>query len=118
MVSDPEQAALFFVPVMVMQMVSNLWHPYKYLEEVKEHLVHAYPYWNRSQGRDHVFFLTTDRAGCWKPFAIKESIIITTLGFPAAEVRVRLRLRVRVRDSIIITTLGFPAAEAHVGFQP
>ena len=54
-VSDPEQAALFFVPVMVMQMVSNLWHPYKYLEEVKEHLVHAYPYWNRSQGRDHVF---------------------------------------------------------------
>lgn len=26
-VADPEQAALFFVPVMVMQMAGNLWHP-------------------------------------------------------------------------------------------
>jgi hypothetical protein len=127
-VADPEQAALFFVPVMVMQMVStlwltnpspnpspcptpsptpspspnpnpnqvsNLWHPYKYLEEVKDHLVHAYPYWNRSQGADHVFFLTTDRAGCWKPFAIKESIIITTLGFPAAEAYFGFESRLR-----------------------
>ena len=80
----PGQAALFFVPVMVMQMVSNLWHPYKYLEEVRDHLRDSYPYWNRSRGADHVFFLTTDRAGCWKPFAIKESIIITTLGAAAA----------------------------------
>ena len=84
-VGDPEQAALFFVPVMVMQMAGNLWHPYKYLAEIKEHLVHAYPYWNRSNGADHVFFLTTDRAGCWKPFAIQNAIVVTYLGFPAAE---------------------------------
>jgi hypothetical protein len=86
-VSDPEHAALFFVPAMVMQMAGNLWHPYKYLEEardahpglapstssqVRNYLRGAYPYWNRSSGTDHVFFLTTDRSGCWKPKALEQ----------------------------------------------
>ena len=117
-VADPEQAALFFVPVMVMQMVSNLWHPYTYLEEVRDHLMHAYPYWNRSQGADHVFFLTTDRAGCWKPFAIKNSIIITTLGFPAAEAYFGFESRLRWprkgpqrRNNAYDTRRGSPATE-------
>eukprot|EP00966_Prymnesium_polylepis_P145778 3367575-Prymnesium_polylepis.1 len=44
-----------------MQMAGNLWHPYDFLKATKEHLQHAYPYWNRSAGTDHVFFLTTDR---------------------------------------------------------
>ena len=34
---DP-QAALFFVPVMVMQMAGNLWHPYKFLESIVHHV--------------------------------------------------------------------------------
>ena len=84
-VSDPEAAALFFVPVMVMQMAGNLWHPYEFLKQTVHHLSHAYPYWNRSAGTDHVFFLTTDRGGCWKPWALQHSIIITYLGFRASE---------------------------------
>jgi len=49
------------------------------------HLSHAYPYWNRTGGADHIFFLTTDRSGCWKPFAVQASIIIGYLGFRASE---------------------------------
>jgi len=48
-------------------------------------LRHAYPYWNRSAGTDHIFFLTTDRGGCWKPWALQHSMIISYLGFRASE---------------------------------
>jgi len=84
-VSDPEQAALFFVPVMVMQMAGNLWHPYKFLTQTVDYLRFTYPYWNRSKGTDHIFFLTTDRSGCWKPWELQHSLIVTYLGFPASE---------------------------------
>ena len=84
-VGDPEQAALFFVPVMVMQMAGNLWHPYEFLRKTVHHLQHAYPFWNRSAGTDHIFFLTTDRGGCWKPWALQHSLIISYLGFRASE---------------------------------
>lgn len=84
-VADPEEAALFFVPVMVMQMAGNLWHPYQFLRETQRKLQHEYPFWNRSAGADHVFFLTTDRSGCWKPWALQHSIIIGYLGFRASE---------------------------------
>ena len=40
MVADPEEAALFFVPVMVMQMAGNLWHPYKFLERIVARIIH------------------------------------------------------------------------------
>ena len=48
-------------------------------------LQHEYPFWNRSAGADHVFFLTTDRSGCCKPWALQHSIIIGYLGFRASE---------------------------------
>ena len=40
--------------------------------QVRNYLRGAYPYWNRSSGTDHVFFLTTDRSGCWKPKALEQ----------------------------------------------
>ena len=84
-VADPEEAALFFVPVMVMQMAGNLWHPYDFLTKTAHYLAHAHPYWNRTGGTDHVFFLTTDRGGCWRPWALEHSLIISYLGFRASE---------------------------------
>ena len=84
-VSDPEQAALFFVPVMVMQMAGNLWHPLEFLRTTVKKLSWEYPFWNRTGGTDHVFFLTTDRGGCWKPWALQDSLIISYLGFRASE---------------------------------
>ena len=67
-------------------MAGNLWHPYDFLRETVQLLTHEYPYWNRSAGTDHYFFLTTDRGGCWKPWALKQSIVISYLGFRASEV--------------------------------
>lgn len=84
-VGDPESAALFFVPVMVMQMAGNLWHPLDFLKKTVHYLSHSFPYWNRSAGVDHVFFLTTDRGGCWRPWALQHSLIVSYLGFRASE---------------------------------
>jgi hypothetical protein len=84
-VADPEEAALFFVPVATMQMAGNLWHPYDFLASTVHRLQHEYPYWNRSGGRDHVFFLTTDRGSCWKPWALQPAMVVSYLGFPASE---------------------------------
>jgi hypothetical protein len=66
-------------------MAGNLWHPLDFLRRTVAHLSTAYPYWNRSAGTDHVFFLTTDRSGCWKPWALQHSIIVGYLGFRACE---------------------------------
>jgi len=66
-------------------MAGNLWHPYDFLTKTVHHLAHAYPYWNRSSGVDHIFFLTTDRGGCWRPWALQHSLIVSYLGFRASE---------------------------------
>lgn len=108
------------MPVMPMQMAGNLWHPYDFLANTARHLQAEYPYWNRSRGEDHIFFLTTDRAGCWKPFEIQHSIILTYLGFPAAEAYFGFEERLRWgadpagpqrRNNAYDTRPGSPATE-------
>ena len=84
-VSDPSAAAIFFVPVMLVQVRGNLWEPYTFLERVVRHLQFAYPWWNRSNGADHVFFTTQDRGGCWTPNSMANSIVISYFGFTEAE---------------------------------
>ena len=83
--SDPSAAAIFFVPVMLVQVRGNLWEPYTFLERVVRHLQFAYPWWNRSNGADHVFFTTQDRGGCWTPNSMAKSIVISYFGFTEAE---------------------------------
>jgi len=56
-----------------------------YLRHALQYIKEAHPWWARSNGADHVFFLTTDRAGCWKPWALQHSLIVTYLGFAASE---------------------------------
>ena len=57
-ISDPEEAALFVVPLLLTQKAGNLWPPQAYLASVVESLRLRYPFWNRSAGSDHVFFTT------------------------------------------------------------
>lgn len=59
-VADPEDAALFFVPVFPVAEKGNLFHPYTFLDNIISYIRAAHPYWDRSNGTDHIFFLTGD----------------------------------------------------------
>eukprot|EP00966_Prymnesium_polylepis_P108934 2521094-Prymnesium_polylepis.1 len=62
-------------------MKSSLWEPQRFLDGVVSHLRHHHPYWNRSAGRDHVFFTTQDLGGCWIAPSMRNSIIVSHFGF-------------------------------------
>ncbi|KAL1499563.1 hypothetical protein AB1Y20_011764 [Prymnesium parvum] len=83
-VADPEEAALFFVPVQLDLMGGNLWDPSSFLEKVVRWIAHRLPFWNRTQGADHVFFTTQDMGGCWVPPIMRRSIIVSHFGFIAS----------------------------------
>ena len=36
----------------------------------------AYPFWNASGGRDHVFLLSHDEGGCWAPHEMAASSVL------------------------------------------
>lgn len=59
-VDDPEAAVLFFVPVIPVNIGSNLWDPRRFLDLVVTYLSGRHPYWNRTGGADHVFFTTQE----------------------------------------------------------
>ena len=59
---DPSEAKLFYVPTFVMQ--RHTWGGagvHRSLLMALEHIRHAYPYWNASAGRDHVWFLPGEK---------------------------------------------------------
>ncbi|KAL4854627.1 glycosyltransferase like protein [Chlorella vulgaris] len=60
---DPSQASLFFVPALSWSYGGNDLNS-AHLDLVADHLASHYPHWNRSQGRDHVSWLTNDRGSC------------------------------------------------------
>ena len=61
-VADPEEAALFVVPVIPNHIGGNLWDPRKYYSLVVRYISTRYPYWNRSSGANHVWFTSQVRA--------------------------------------------------------
>ena len=46
--------------------------------EAKRWLQAAFPYWNRTGGRDHVFLFSHDEGACWAPTEVYENAIILT----------------------------------------
>jgi hypothetical protein len=70
--TDPEQANLFYVPIYVGCYLHNIGTNFlkastKIMDGVKWIKQH-HPYWDLSQGRDHVFTFTHDIGGCVAPF--------------------------------------------------
>ena len=57
-VADPDMASLFFVPLLPVHIGTNLWDPRQLFARVVRFISRKYPYWNRTQGADHVFFTT------------------------------------------------------------
>lgn len=84
-VSDPEEAALFFVPVMISQLGTNTWNPTWYLKDIVQYLSHTYPYWNRTEGADHVFFTTQDMGGCQTPRVVQNAVVVSLFGWKGFE---------------------------------
>lgn len=48
------------------------------LLEVKRWIQSAYPYWNRTRGKDHIWLANHDEGACWFPTEISNSSIILT----------------------------------------
>jgi hypothetical protein len=46
--------------------------------ELLRHIQSAYPYWNRTGGRDHVWLFSHDEGACWAPTEVYTTSIILT----------------------------------------
>ncbi|CAA0404252.1 unnamed protein product [Arabidopsis thaliana] len=94
---DPDEADYFFVPVYVSCNFStsngfpSLSHARSLLSSAVDFLSDHYPFWNRSQGSDHVFVASHDFGACFHamedmaieegiPKFMKRSIILQTFG--------------------------------------
>ena len=50
------------------------------LLEAKRWLQHAYPFWNRTGGRDHVWLVSHDEGSCWVPGELRRGTILSHWG--------------------------------------
>ena len=80
--TDPATADLFFVPTFSVQGVaSNFFCNRGQMELIVQHLAQHSPYWRRSGGRDHFFFLAGDKGACGLPLEIaRRPIFLTHFG--------------------------------------
>ncbi|PNW85856.1 hypothetical protein CHLRE_03g202550v5 [Chlamydomonas reinhardtii] len=72
---NPYEAHLFYVPALNFFYSGNLRPPEYHLEAVMDHVKTAWPFYNRSGGRDHFIFLTGDRGACHMPRDMQDSMI-------------------------------------------
>ena len=73
---DPARARLFYVPLFLNQRVTwgaDLGVP---MRKAVAYIRHAFPFWNASGGRDHVFFIFGERQTCLVPEEIRRAAII------------------------------------------
>eukprot|EP01006_Ploeotia_vitrea_P041536 TRINITY_DN66546_c11_g2_i2.p1 TRINITY_DN66546_c11_g2~~TRINITY_DN66546_c11_g2_i2.p1 ORF type:complete len:484 (-),score=264.11 TRINITY_DN66546_c11_g2_i2:104-1507(-) len=90
---NPEEAHLFYVPVYSACLVyRNFRHFPAYrrlIHDAIEHIIHNYPYWNRTRGQDHVWAFVHDYGGCLSWFdnldtiyykELRNSIFVSHLG--------------------------------------
>jgi hypothetical protein len=86
--TDPSDADFYFVPVWARAAGSGPpRYRSKYLIETRNYIMHAFPYWNRTSGRDHLWVLTDDHGACDEFGAgtrvkeIAHSIFLTHFGY-------------------------------------
>ena len=55
-------------------------HGANLLLEAKRWLQQAYPHWNRTGGKDHIWLVSHDEGSCWVPAELRPSIILSHWG--------------------------------------
>lgn len=75
--ADPEAADLFFVPTLQWFTQGNRC-PRAAVRLTAHYVRSAFPYWERSGGRDHVFMMPADSGGCWFDGELGDLLILTT----------------------------------------
>eukprot|EP00798_Chlamydomonas_sp_ICE-L_P006523 gene6523-3163_t len=92
---DPNEADYFFVPVLttclifpVFAWADQPWyygpqqlrplHAANMLLEVKRYIQKTYPFWNRRQGKDHIWLSLHDEGACWFPKEVYDTSITLT----------------------------------------
>eukprot|EP00798_Chlamydomonas_sp_ICE-L_P021835 gene21835-28865_t len=63
---DPWKAQMFLIPVYAIFYGGNVaWHPgaAQHVWTIISYIKHTWPFWNRSKGRDHFFWVTNDIGG-------------------------------------------------------
>ncbi|CAI5461545.1 unnamed protein product [Closterium sp. Yama58-4] len=98
--TNAEEADFFFVPVYAsclwlrltnggdasgIQLLPHVqgnwaWHVTEMYAAVHRHIMHAYPHWNRSRGRDHLWPMGTDEGACLAPQSIWHGSMLTSWG--------------------------------------
>ncbi|XP_073223258.1 uncharacterized protein [Cicer arietinum] len=91
-----EEADFFFVPVLDSCIISGAgFSPHlslqkhmglrsslalEFYKNAYNHIVEQYPYWNRSSGRDHIWFFSWDEGACYAPKEIWNSMMLVHWG--------------------------------------
>ncbi|XP_048225885.1 uncharacterized protein LOC8278954 isoform X2 [Ricinus communis] len=52
----------------------------EYYRKAYDHIVEHYPYWNRTSGRDHIWFFSWDEGACYAPKEIWNSMMLVHWG--------------------------------------
>ncbi|XP_050227450.1 uncharacterized protein LOC126677057 [Mercurialis annua] len=52
----------------------------EYYRKAYDHIAEHYPYWNRSSGRDHIWFFSWDEGACYAPKEIWNSMMLVHWG--------------------------------------
>ncbi|XP_048320595.2 uncharacterized protein LOC107425930 [Ziziphus jujuba] len=91
-----EEADFFFVPVLDSCIITRAYDaPHLSMQEHRglrssltlefykkayDHIVEQYPFWNRSSGRDHLWFFSWDEGACYAPKEIWNSMMLVHWG--------------------------------------
>ncbi|KAL4434418.1 hypothetical protein ABPG75_000859 [Micractinium tetrahymenae] len=82
---DPSAANLFYIPMFAYSYSSNTGQASNHLNAVIHHVKHAYPWWNRTDGLDHFFWVPKDRGACDLTGDALNAIKVTHFGLMATE---------------------------------